>query len=107
MENVVFREKDGTLTASVSGELDHCLAVSVRERIDAEFYKRLPDRLLLDLSGVSFMDSSGLGLIMGRYAVCGSCGKSFALAGADERAMRILTLAGLDKTVEIRKGETK
>ena len=107
MESVVFKEKNGTLTASVTGELDHCLAASVRERIDAEFYRRLPDELLLDLSGVSFMDSSGLGLIMGRYAICKNCGKNFALTGADERAVRILALAGLDKTVELRKGGTK
>lgn len=104
MESVVFKEKDGILTASVSGELDHCLAVSVRERIDAEFYKRLPSELLLDLSGVSFMDSSGLGLIMGRYNACKSCGKSFALTGADERALRILALAGLDRLIERKDG---
>ncbi|MBQ1847998.1 MAG: anti-sigma factor antagonist [Clostridia bacterium] len=103
MNGVTFREKDGSLIASLTGELDHCLAVSVRERIDAEFYKRMPKELLLDLSGVSFMDSSGLGLIMGRYSVCGNCGKGFALIGADERAVRILSLAGLDKTVAIRK----
>ncbi len=103
MDKVTFKEKNGTLTAFVEGELDHCLAAAIRERIDAEFYKRMPDELLLDLSGVSFMDSSGLGLIMGRYAACENCGKRFALQGAGERVMRILALAGLDKTVAVRK----
>ena len=102
MDDLTFKEKDGALTAYVGGELDHCLAAAIRERIDAEFYKRMPDELTLDLSGVTFMDSSGLGLIMGRYAVCENCGKRFALQGAGERIMRILALAGLDKTVTVK-----
>ena len=100
MENLVFKEKDGVLTASLTGELDHCLAAAVRETIDAEFYKRQPDKLCLDISGVSFMDSSGLGLIMGRYTAAKNCGRSFFLRGADERAVKILALAGLDRIIE-------
>ena len=109
MKELDFNEKDGVLTASLSGELDHCLAAAVRERIDEKVYEKRPAALVLDISGVSFMDSSGLGLIMGRYTVCRACGCAFSLCGADERAVKILSLAGLDKVITVceRKGGTE
>ena len=95
MEKVKFTERDGTLTAAIKGELDHFLAASVRTQIDAEITGRRPSRFVLDVSGVSFMDSSGLGLIMGRYALCKSTETDFILSGADNRINKILDMAGL------------
>ena len=101
MQDLEFKEKDGALTAALKGELDHCLAVSVRERIDGKIYEVRPSLLILDISGVSFMDSSGLGLIMGRYTVCKNSGCGFKLKGADRRALKILGMAGLDKVIPL------
>jgi stage II sporulation protein AA (anti-sigma F factor antagonist) len=99
MQNIIFREKGGELTASLYGELDHYLAVSVREAADEKINEARPDKFVLDVSGVSFMDSSGLGLIMGRYTVCRGLGIDFVLSGADERAMKILDMAGLRSVI--------
>lgn len=101
MDKITFTEKDGILTAKLNGELDHCLAASVRERIDSEFYKRRPDMLILDISSITFMDSSGLGLIMGRYTACKRLGAKFKLYGADRRAKKILSLAGLCSVITL------
>ncbi len=95
MDALTFNEKNGTLTAVLSGELDHCLAADVRARIDGRVGERIPAELVLDISRITFMDSSGLGLIMGRYALCRNLGVAFKLRGADERAMKILDMAGL------------
>ena len=100
MNGVTFREKDGSLIASLTGELDHCLAAVVRARIDDKVSETMPDRLVLDISRITFMDSSGLGLIMGRYALCKSRGIEFRLAGADERAVKILDMAGLCSVIK-------
>ena len=54
------------LSVRIEGEVDHHSAVSLREEVDREILEVRPKRLELDLSGVSFMDSSGIGLIMGR-----------------------------------------
>ena len=56
----------GTLAAYLSGEIDHHAAQSIRREIDAQVDDRLPELLTLDFSGVTFMDSSGVGLILGR-----------------------------------------
>ena len=95
MKGLSFYEKNGALTAALSGELDHCLAAVVRARIDDKVGEIMPDRLVLDISRITFMDSSGLGLIMGRYAYCKKLGVGFSLYGADERALKILDMAGL------------
>lgn len=96
---LIFTEKGGALTASLSGELDHFLASNVRDRIDDEFYRSRPETLILDISGVTFMDSSGLGLIMGRYTLCKKNKAAFYLHGADERAKKIIDMAGLSGVI--------
>ena len=56
-----------------------------------------PQRLRLDFSDVSFMDSSGIGLIMGRYRLMQLEGGSLSVTGASERLRKVMRMAGLDK----------
>ena len=66
MAKVTFVPGSGTLAAYLSGEIDHHAAQTLRREIDAQVDDRLPELLTLDFSGVTFMDSSGVGLILGR-----------------------------------------
>jgi len=61
MAKVCFVPGSGTLAAYLSGEIDHHAAQSIRREIDAQVDDRLPELLTLDFSGVTFMDSSGVG----------------------------------------------
>ena len=56
-----------TMTAFLSGEIDHHSAAAIRDAIDTQIQINRPKLLKLDFSEVTFMDSSGVGLIMGRY----------------------------------------
>ena len=67
MAKVTFVPGSGTLAAYLSGEIDHHAAQTLRREIDAQVDDRLPELLTLDFSGVTFMDSSGVGLIPGPY----------------------------------------
>ncbi|MBQ7171390.1 MAG: STAS domain-containing protein [Clostridia bacterium] len=87
----------GTLTISPRGEIDHHSARSLRDRIDNEMYLNRPAILILDLSGVDFMDSSGLGLLLGRYQRASEIGCDLKLAGCSARTKKILELSGADK----------
>ena len=60
-----------TLIVFLEGDIDHHNARPIRSRIDTKVYIQRPDELIIDLSHVSFMDSSGLGLILGRAIYCG------------------------------------
>ena len=85
------------LTAALIGELDHHAAAEVRQKIDTALLSCRPQTLRLDLSRLTFMDSSGIGLIMGRYRLMVSLEGVMRLTGTSPRMERMIRLAGLDK----------
>ena len=89
------------MTVRIRGEIDHHTAVSVRNGVDAAIFERRPRRLIMDMSGVTFMDSSGLGLIMGRYTVMKELGGDVVVYNPGREIQSILTLAGLERVVRI------
>ena len=95
--------EDNTLVASICGELDHHGAVAVRTLIDGEICRQRPERTVLELSSLDFMDSSGLGLVMGRYTLMQKLGGDFCVRNANPRVMKIFKLAGLERIVRIEK----
>lgn len=99
--------RDGVMTVILEGEIDHHSAVSVRSQIDAKIYELRPRHLVLDLSRINFMDSSGLGLVMGRYALAEKLGAEFSIINPTERALKIFELAGLGRIINVKKEEKK
>ena len=95
------------LTVRISGEIDHHSAVSVRSEIDRKIAEIRPKRTVIELSGIDFMDSSGLGLIMGRYQKMRAIGGELVLREPNERILKIFRLAGLEKVVIIEEKENK
>lgn len=85
------------VTIWLSGELDHHAARSLREQIDGAVDRTGAKRLRLDFEGVTFMDSSGIGLVMGRYRLMQLAGGRLSVTGASERIQKIMRLAGLDR----------
>ncbi len=90
-----------TLTVFLEGDIDHHTARQIRSRIDTKVYIQRPDELILDLSRVCFMDSSGLGLILGRYAKAVELGIAFKVANPAPGVRRILDLAGTERLIKI------
>ena len=85
------------ITAWLSGELDHHTARVMREQIDAAVGRSPAKLLRLDFSGVGFMDSSGIGLVMGRYRLMQSRGGRLLVVGVSDRLLRVMRLAGLER----------
>jgi len=88
---------DGTVTALIEGEIDHHSAALVRSAIDEQIIKKRPKNLKLDFSGVGFMDSSGIGLVMGRYRIMKEHGGTVAVVNTPESINRVMRLAGLER----------
>ena len=86
------RHPDGLL----QGDIDHHTASAMRESIDRAAESCLPQKLVMDFSGVSFMDSSGIGLVMGRYRLIRSMGGSLEITGTSARIRTMMKMAGLD-----------
>ncbi len=102
-----FESSGDELLVFIKGEIDHYSAVWVRGEIDEEIAKRHPKTLVLVLAGIDFMDSSGIGLVMGRYARMQSIGGKLTVRAPSDRVERILRLAGIERIVNIEKGETE
>lgn len=86
---------DGELTYRLSGELDHHCAKAAREHIDTLIQQQRPSLLRLDFSDVGFMDSSGIGLIMGRYRMMKLYGGRMSVVKVPQELKRIMKLSGL------------
>lgn len=101
----------GTMTVMLDGDIDHHNARQIRGKIDTKMFIARPEELVLDLSQVSFMDSSGLGLILGRYSKATELGIGFRVANPTREIRRILDLAGTERLIIIdnsyRKGDTR
>lgn len=90
------------LTARLDGEIDHHSAPSVRNTVDEAVFMHSPKKLVLDFSDITFMDSSGVGLIMGRYKLLSGKNGTVEVRGLKKRDKRIVEMSGLKKLIEIR-----
>ncbi|HIX14090.1 MAG TPA: anti-sigma factor antagonist [Candidatus Anaerofilum faecale] len=90
-----FYGAGGVLTAALGGEIDHHTAACLRTQIDEEIARRMPQTLILDFSGVGFMDSSGIGLILSRCKRMQAIGGQLRVRGTSPQIDRVLALAGI------------
>ena len=93
--------KERTLLALISGEVDHHTAKSIRSEIDSAIEINQPSQTILDFSEVTFMDSSGIGLVMGRYKIMQGIGGTVAIQNPPNNIKKVMQLAGLDKIASI------
>lgn len=96
-ETVTLCREGPILTAHLHGEIDHHTARRIREEVDAALFRCKPSSLVLDFSGVPFMDSSGIGLILGRVDAVTAIGGVVRLSGLSPALWRIVRLAGLER----------
>ena len=89
------------MLCSIDGDIDHHNARVIRMQIDDELYKQRPRKLTLDLSRVEFMDSSGLGLILGRFSKASEIGTEFTLLNPADSVRKILDVAGIARVIKI------
>ena len=87
------------LIASLEGELDHHQAERLRPQVDAAYEKSPCRHLVLDMGGVSFMDSSGIGMIIGRYKNAEKKGGQLALSNMNDAVAKLFDVSGLAKIV--------
>lgn len=106
-EKVTYEVQEDALLVRVRGEIDHHSAVLVRTGIDNEILAKRPNRVLLELSAVDFMDSSGLGLIMGRYALVKQYGGTLTVLNPSPAVIKIMKLAGMEKMIPIKQTKEK
>ena len=102
-ENVSVSVENAATVVSLSGEIDHHNALAFRSDIDKLIYETRPKKLVLDLEKIDFMDSSGLGLIMGRYSLVKELGGELLVRNPNAGVLKICKLAGMERLIRIEK----
>lgn len=102
--NVTIESSGSVVIAYLIGEIDHHTAPEVRAGIDEAICSRKPTHLIIDFRNVSFMDSSGIGLVMGRYRLLQntSCMATLEIRNVTLQAKKIMELAGLGRIAIIK-----
>lgn len=95
-----FEKNKNILITTLTGELDHNSAEEVRVRIDDRIDRDNIEKVILDFSGVTFMDSSGIGAVLGRYKKLVNKGGTLCIAKPSRNVDRIFELAGLYKLIK-------
>lgn len=99
-----FIQKRGeTLIVHIPTEVDHCFADAAREEVDRRLQTEDIRKLEFDFRDTEFMDSSGIGLLMGRYKLMRALGGSVRITHAANRIYKILALSGIHKIIPIEK----
>ena len=107
--NVTIESSGSVVIAYLIGEIDHHTAGEVREKIDDTLMFVKPKTLILDFKNVSFMDSSGIGLVMGRYRLLQSINPAcqIEIKNVTLQTKKIMELAGLSSIAKIKENESK
>ena len=101
LKSIQYRLDGDCLELTPIGEIDHHNASKMRAEADALINKYSPQRVALNLGKIDFMDSSGLGFIMGRYKLVVEKGGSLFIKTPSKSVLKICRLAGLERIVKI------
>ncbi len=92
-----MKHSHNVLVVRLIGELDHHTAEKVREQIEKELAKDIYYHLVLNLKQLDFMDSSGLGMILGRYKKVSQLGGKMVICSVQPSIYRLMEMSGLFK----------
>lgn len=96
-----YVRRRAVVEARLKGELDQCTAQSVKRELDGLIADPNVKRLVLDMRDMSFMDSSGIGVILGRYRALQQRGGTLAVKNMNRHVEKIFLLSGMNQIIEI------
>lgn len=98
---IKFDKKSDKLIVQLMGELDHHSAEEVRNKIDDRIDREKINKLVMDFSGVTFMDSSGIGVVIGRYKKLALRNGSVCVSDVKDSVKRVFELSGMFKIIKM------
>ena len=102
-----FDEKDKLLNLEIDEEIDHHRAEILRRNADYEIQRRNPKRVILDFNNVYFMDSAGIGMVIGRYKTESMIGAKIEMKNVKPNIRKIFDMTGVLKIIPIVEEEHK
>ena len=100
--NIKYDEVDKLLTCQITEEIDHHTTEKIRRTLDDEIERYIPKRMVFDFDKVSFMDSAGIGMILGRYKMMRMLGGSMEMINVNSNVRKIFEMSGIPKIIQIK-----
>lgn len=101
MEIEYFNEKS-ILTVKFTEDIDQHIADKLRRKMDDEIEKYIPKKVIFDFSSISFMDSSGIGMILGRYKLVKMLGGNIELINVNKSIKKIFEMSGVTRIIVVK-----
>ena len=103
--NVKHYVEDKVIVFEITEDLDHHVTEKIRRRADYEIERYVPRKVIFDFNKVSFMDSAGIGLLIGRYKNARAIGAKVELKNVNKSIYKILKMSGITRLIPIKEEE--
>lgn len=104
---ITYIKKDKRLIFEIEEDIDECYVQKIRRRIDNEIQRYMPKEVIFDFNNVSFMDSAGIGLIIGRYKLINMIGGELKIANVNTQIQKIFEMSGLLRLIPVEQKNKK
>lgn len=98
---IKYDKVNKVLILTITEEIDQCWAEKIRNRADFEIQRYMPKQVIFDFGNVTFMDSSGIGMIIGRYKTAEIFGGKLYLINVKKNIKKVLEMSGILKIIPI------
>lgn len=100
--NIEYKKEDKLLLLEITEEIDHHTTEKIRRKADDEITRFMPRKVVFDFSNVTFMDSAGIGMVLGRYKMMKMLGGSLELVNVNSNVKKIFEMCGVSKICPIK-----
>lgn len=100
-----FNEVENELTIVINEEVDHHTTEKMRRKMDYEITRFMPRKVVFDFSKVSFMDSAGIGLLIGRYKLIKLLGGVAQMTNTSKTITKVLEMSGILKIIPLKENK--
>ena len=104
---ITYIKKDKRLIFEIEEDIDECCVQKIRRRIDYEIERYMPRKVIFDFDSVTFMDSAGIGLIIGRYKLINMIGGELKIANVNTQIQKIFEMSGLLRLIPVEQKNKK
>ena len=96
-----YQKEDKLLILKITEEIDHHTTEKIRRKADYEIERHMPRKTIFDFDKVTFMDSAGIGMIIGRYKIMKMLGGSIEMINVKPSIRKIFDMCGIAKLMKI------
>ena len=94
-----YNKEDKQLIFKINEDIDECCVQKIRRRLDNEIERYMPKEVIFDFNDVSFMNSAGIGMIIGRYKLANMLGGKVEITNISEPIRKIFEMSGILKII--------